>query len=97
VKLVYQHDNLEILEPQYLHNENNPVIRIPAKGLVQLEVNGNGLVCSETILNNAKPDVFINGLCYIKLSSNGKIKVHASPNYELKYSKNKIVKFSNNI
>ncbi len=37
VKLVYQHDNLEILAPHYLHSENNPVIRIRLKAWYSLK------------------------------------------------------------
>jgi hypothetical protein len=97
VKLVYQHENLEVVAPLFLNNNNRPVVRIPANNLTQLEINGNGRIYSETLLNNTVLNVYINGLCDVHLRSHGKINVYASPEFELKFKRNETGKFQNSI
>jgi hypothetical protein len=91
IKLIYQHDRLEIVAPHF-ENENKTVVLIPAKDLVRLEINGNANIYSEATLLNGKLDIYLNGLCNINLRSHGKIKVHASPDYKLTFTKNEVAK-----
>jgi hypothetical protein len=91
IKLLYQENELEVIAADQ-GSKKKHVVRIPVQQLQLIEINGDGKIYSESYIASANLEIIINGACHVNIRSTGNITVKASPEYELTYTKNGLVK-----
>ena len=64
------------------YNKNKVVIYVPVQKLTKLTVVGNSTISSMGVLDTRKLNLRVEGLCKIKLKTNGEINVETNEHYD---------------